>query len=110
MLLKDLDPMIAGIGLPYKYYAFPKPGQAPPYIVYYSPGRSDLFADNLNYQPILDLVVELYTQTKRYDLEVAVESALTSAGLAYSKSEDFVESDGVFMITYETEVIITDGQ
>ena len=48
MLLKDLDPMIAGIGLPYKYYAFPKPGQAPPYIVYYSPGRSDLFADNIN--------------------------------------------------------------
>ena len=110
MQLQDIDPMIAGIGLPYRYYAFPKPGQAPPYITYYSPGRSDLMADNINYQHILDLVVELYTQTKRYDLEVAVEAALTSAGLAYAKTEDFVESDGVFMITYETEVIITDGQ
>ena len=112
MTLQSIDPMIRSIGLPCAYYAFKKPeaggmAQAPPYIVYLSPGRSDLFADDTNYQHILDLDIELYTKTKRYDLEVAVETALTNNGLTYGKTETFIESDGVFQITYETEILIT---
>lgn len=119
MLLTQLEPMIKDIAttqaatsttpaviLPYAYYAFPKPGQAPPYIVYLSPGRSDLFADDINYQQILDLDIELYTKTKRYDLEAIIEANMTAKGLAYSKTESVIESDGVFMITYATEVLI----
>lgn len=119
MLLTQLEPMIKDIAttqaattttpaviLPYAYYAFPKPGQAPPYIVYLSPGRSDLFADDINYQQILDLNIELYTKTKRYDLETVIEANMKAAGLAYSKTESVIESDGVFMITYATEVLI----
>lgn len=108
MQLQAIDPMIREIAgdLPVAYYAFPAPGQAPPYLVYYSPGRSDFFADNLNYQGILDLNVELYTKTKSYTLESRIEAAMAAAGLAYSKTESFVASDGVFMITYATEVLI----
>lgn len=114
MKLQDIDGMIATIGLPYAYYAFKKPvnggvAQAPPYVVYLSPGRSDFFADNSNYQGILDLNVELYTKTKRYDLEAQVEAALAANGLTFGKTETFIESDGVFMITYTTEVLITNG-
>lgn len=108
MLLKNLDPMIKEIAgqIPVAYYAFPKPGKAPPYLVYYSPGRSDFFADDLNYQGILDLNIELYTKTKNYSLEQSIEAAMTAKGLAYGKTETFIESDGVFKITYTTEVII----
>lgn len=108
MLLKNLDPMIKEIAgqIPVAYYAFPKPGKAPPYLVYYSPGRSDFFADDLNYQGILDLNIELYTKTKNYSLEQSIEAAMTAKGLAYGKIETFIESDGVFKITYTTEVII----
>ena len=108
MLLKNLDPMIREIAgqIPVAYYAFPKPGKAPPYLVYYSPGRSDFFADDLNYQGILDLNIELYTKTKNYSLEQSIEAAMTANGLAYGKIETFIESDGVFQITYTTEVII----
>lgn len=108
MLLKNLDPMIKEIAgqIPVAYYAFPKPGQAPPYLVYYSPGRSDFFADDLNYQGILDLNIELYTKTKNYSLEQSIEAAMTAKGLAYGNTETFIESDGVFKITYTTEVII----
>ena len=112
MTLQSIDPMIRSIGLPCAYYAFKKPeaggmAQAPPYIVYLSPGRSDLFADNCNYQHILDLDIELYTKTKRYDLEVAVESALKNNGLTYGKTETYIESDDVLQITYNTAILIT---
>lgn len=108
MQLQQIDPMIRQIAgsLPVAYYAFPKPGQAPPYLVYYSPGRSDFYADDLNYQGILDLNIELYTKTKNYSLEATIEANMKAAGLAYSKTESFIDSDGVFMITYMTEVII----
>ena len=120
MQLNQVDPMIAGIAtiqaattntsaviLPYAYYAFDRnTAKAPPYIVYWSPGRSDMFADDCNYQHILDLNIELYTKTKRYDLETTIEANMKAAGLAYSKTESVIESDGVIMITYATEVII----
>lgn len=115
MRLQDIDGLIASIGLPYAYYAFKKPvnggvAQAPPYVVYLSPGRSDFFADDSNYQGILDLNIELYTKTKRYDLEAQVEAVLAANGLTYGKVETFIDSDGVFMITYSTEVLINAEQ
>lgn len=109
MTLQDIDKLVASIGLPYAYYAFPKPGKAPPFIVYRSPGRTDLYADNSNYQHILDLDIELYTKTKRYDLEEQIEAVLEAGGLTYSKMESVIDSDGVFMITYSMEVIILNG-
>lgn len=111
MLLREIDPLIQSIGLPYAYYAFKRPSsggvaQAPPYIVYLSPGRSDLYADNSNYKHILDLDIELYTETKRYDLEQAVETVLANNGLTYSKTEAVIDSEGLFQILYQTEVLI----
>lgn len=106
MRLQSLDSLMKGIGLPCAYYAFPKPGAAPPYLVYYSPGRDDLMADNINYSFIMELTIELYTSSKRWDLETTVEEALTAAGLAYGKNEAVIESDGLYQITYTTEVLI----
>ena len=120
MRLNQIDPMIEGVAtiqaattntsaviLPYAYYQFDRnTAKAPPYIVYWSPGRSDMFADDCNYQYILDLNIELYTKTKRYDLETTIETNLKAAGLAYSKTESVIDTDGVFMITYATEVLI----
>lgn len=106
MRLQDIDPLIASLGLPYAYYEFNKTAQAPPYIVYYSPGRDDLYADNENYQHILELDIELYTQTKRWDIESSIDEKLNAAGLTYAKTEAKIESDGLFQILYETEVLI----
>lgn len=107
MLLAEIEPMIAEIGLPYAYYAFTKnTAQAPPYVVFYSPGHDDLMADNTNYQKILQLRIELYTKTKRYDLEEEIEEILADHEITYSVTEDFIETDGVFMITYDMEVLI----
>lgn len=108
MRLREIDPLMRELAgdLPVAYYAFPRPGQAPPYMVYYSPGRDDLMADNINYAYIMELDIELYTRTKRWDLEEAIEQQLTAAGLAYSKTEAIIESDGLIEIIYTTEVLI----
>lgn len=110
MRLTDIEPMVASIGLPYAYRAFDKnTAKAPPYIVYLSLGRDDFFADDQNYQKILNLQIELYTKTKRYDLEERVEAVLQENGFVYDVTEDYIDSDGVFMITYTMEVYINAG-
>ena len=93
--------------IPVAYYQFPEDNAPPPpFITYYYPSDNDFKADDTNYTPIRDLSIELYTDNKDFTLEKAVEDALTSNGLVYSKSEDYIESEKLYMITFETEVII----
>lgn len=102
----DIEPMIKEIGLPYAYRKFNKTSQAPPYVVYFLPGNDDFVADDCNYQEIVELQIELYTKTKRFDLEADVKAVLKRHGLVYDVTEDYIESDGVIMITYTMEVAI----
>ena len=99
--------MIDSIGLPYAYYQFPdNSGQQPPFICFYFPDNNDLVADNSNYQKIEGLTVELYTDAKDFALEAQVEAALKEAGLVYSRSETPIESERMYLVSYETEVLI----
>ena len=99
--------------IPVAYYQFPddpnNPAPPPPFMVYYYPGDNDFLADNKNYQPIRQMMVELYCDNKDFALEQAVEDALTSNGLVFSKSEAYIESEKLYETIFETEVIITNG-
>ena len=106
-------PMSTDDNIPAAYYMFPEddpanPAPPPPFLVYYYSGSDDLDADNANYQRIRPLTIELYTETKDFALEAAVESALTGAGLVYSRSESYIESEHLFMVTYDSTIIITE--
>ena len=84
--------------------------QKPRRISYiFPPDGMIFFADDQNYQKILNLQIELYTKTKRYDLEERVEAVLQENGFVYDVTEDYIDSDGVFMITYTMEVYINAG-
>lgn len=111
MTLKQINTMINSIGLSYAYHHF-EVGQAPslPYLVFYYPGSEDFLADGLNYQPINDLRIELYTEEKDFTKETAVETVLQSNGLIYTKEEVYIESERMYEIIYETEVIINGEQ
>lgn len=99
--------MIASIGLPYAYYQFPdNTGQEPPFICFYFPDNDDFIADNINYTKIEALRIELYTDDKDFTLEAEVEGALKEAGLVYSRSETPIDSERMYLVTYETEVLI----
>ena len=105
MMLTEIDSMIESIGLPYAYYQFPG-NQEPPFICFYYPYDNDLIADCINYARINSVIIELYTTNKDFDSEAAVENVLIEKGLAFSKTEAYIESEHMFQITYTTEVVI----
>lgn len=109
MTYKKVATMVAGIGLPYAYYQFPEgTAQACPFICFYFTNSNDLAADDTNYQKIRPLAIELYTDNKDFTTEAAVESALNSNGLVYAREETYLDSERMYMVTYTTEIVITE--
>lgn len=106
MTYPEIDAMIGEVGLPYAYYQFPETGQQPPFICWYIEGINDLYADNINYQGIGQLTVELYTDAKDFALETVVEQLFTAHDLSYAKDGTFIDSERMHETIYTTEVII----
>lgn len=120
MTYKEVYQMVSTIPLdntnsiPAAYYQFPEddpinPAPPPPFICYYYSGSNDLMADDKNYQKIRPLTIELYTDNKDFALESTVESALITAGLPFTRSEDYIDSEHLYMVTYESQIIVTEG-
>lgn len=101
--------MLNTINIPTAYYQFPDDTeQAPPFICFFYPNNNDVLADNKNYQKVEHLIIELYTDNKDFALEAAVESVLSSNGLVYSRDEVYLDSERMFEVIYETDVVITE--
>ena len=108
MTFKEVATMVASIGPDTAYYQFPDgTQQATPFICFYYEGDNDFKADNLNYQKVEHLVIELYTDNKDFEQEAAVEEVLASYGFAWSRSEQWIDSERMQMVVYETDVLIT---
>lgn len=111
MTYKEVNQMIASIGLPYAYYQFTKETAKPtPFICFYYPKANDLLADNLNYQGITGLAIELYADTKDFDNEAKIEAVLKSHGLTWAKEETYIDTEQMLMTLYELEVLINGEQ
>lgn len=91
----------------YTYYQWP-PGEAPdpPYLLFYYPGRDDVFADDRNYCQVTQLNLELYTDAKDPELEQRVEDALELEEFGYQKTESHIDAEQMYEVLYETEVIL----
>lgn len=111
MTKKQVASMIASLKIPYAYYQFDEgTGQAPPFICFFYTSSDDLYADQSNYQKITGLSVELYTAEKDFDLEDTVEALLNDNGLTYYKEENYIDSEKMFMTSYDMQVLITEGE
>lgn len=109
MTYKEVASMIAGMNYPYAYDHFEEGNASPPpFICFYFSGSDDLAADNTTYQRIRPLTIELYTDNKDFAAEENVETALNSAGLVYSRSETFIDSERLYEVIFSTEIVITD--
>ena len=109
MTYQEVAALIGSIGLPYAYDHFEAGNAAdPPFICFFFEGSDDLAADNTNFQRIRPLTVELYTDNKDFALEARVEAALNGAGLVYSRSETYIDSERMYEVVYTTEIIITE--
>lgn len=110
MTYKEIDTMVGLVGLPYAYYQFPKTGQQPPFICWYFEGIDDLYGDNSNYQRIVNLTIEFYSDEKDFTNEAAIESQLTRSGLSYYKEESYIDTEKMHMTVYQMEVVINGEQ
>lgn len=113
MTYKEVATMIDGTGFPFAYDHFPEddpahPAPPPPFICFYYSGSNDLAADNVNYQKIRPLTLELYTDNKDFASEEIVETALNSAGLVFSREETYIDTERMYLVTYETQIILTE--
>ena len=107
MTRKEVYDMVQQIGLPAAYHHFTKAtAKEPPFICFYYPGSDDYHADNLNYVRIDQLIVELYTDSKSFDDEAAVENVLNAYGMTFAKDEAYISDEKMYMTTYTMEVII----
>ena len=107
MTYKQIASMVSSIGLPYAYYQFPEgTAQTPPFVVFFYADTDDVFADDTNYQRIATLNIELYTNEKDFATESTVEQILTNNNLTYYKEENYIDSERMWQIAYEMEVII----
>ncbi len=107
MTYKEIATMISSIGLPYAYYQFPDgTEQAPPFVVFFFTDTDDVFADDSNYQRIATLNIELYTDQKDFERESALEEILLNNNLTYYKEENYIDSEKMWQIAYEMEVMI----
>lgn len=106
MTYQGIDAMIGEVGLPYAYYQFPETGQQPPFICWMLDGIDDLHADNINYQRIVVLAVELYTDEKDFEKEASVEAVFAAHGLSYGMAEQYIDSEHMHVTIYTMEVVV----
>ena len=109
MTYQEVATMISGLNIPFAYYQFPEnTEQACPFICFFFENSNDLAADNTNYQRIRTLSIELYTDNKDFALEESVESLLNSNGLVYTREETYLDSERMYMVTFQTDIVVTD--
>lgn len=106
MTRAEIAALIASFGFNNWRYSHFSETPTPPYVVYYYPNSSDVYADNSNFLNKREMHVELYTKNKDEAAEAAVEAKLAEAGLAWYKQTDFLNDEKLYQTTYETEVII----
>lgn len=99
--------LLNGLEIPYAYYQFPE-GTAtePPFICFYYPDQSGFYADNKTYAKRVSVNIELYTKDKNFELEQRLEDLLDSNEIGYRKYESYIDSEKLYMQTYESEVFI----
>lgn len=109
MTEKEVYQMVKSVRLPVSYHHFEE-GQAPdpPFLVYLYPGTNNFSADGTVYQGVNQLDIELYTDIKDLEAEKRVEAVLKEHGFFYEKTETYLESEKMYEVLYETEVLINE--
>lgn len=106
MTYDEVIAMLEEAGLPLAYDHFAE-GESPdpPFLVFLYPGSDNMFADDTVYQKIDELNIELYTDVKDPKNETRVEGILIARNLPYEKSEVWIESEKLYEVLYQTQII-----
>lgn len=104
MTIRKIKKTLEKTGYPVAYYQFKKPPTIP-FIAFLTAYSRNFAADGKVYKKINRLQIELYTEIKDPAAEERLETVLDEAELFYNKTETYIESENLFQIIYECEVI-----
>lgn len=92
---------ITGFNKKVAYNAFPV-GKAPdlPFITFLQTGADNFAADGIVYHGNENVAIELYTNDKDVTTESSVETALTNAGLYFTKEEQYLNDERCYLVVY----------
>ena len=76
----------------------------PPYLCFWSTGRSYILADDKTYIKLHDYEIGLYVKEKNPELEEKIEKLLDSAELIYQTDETYISEQDVYVITYSIQI------
>jgi hypothetical protein len=104
MTFEELEAILQKTGLPVTFHHWAlKPPRAP-YLVYLDEYTNNFPADNKVYSPVTHYLVELYEYQRDRAVEEKVEQALDEGELYWDRDSNFIESIGMYQVTYEIEV------
>lgn len=103
---EEITEMLDEMGLKYRYHHFTtREAVDPPFMVWNVPGTDNFFADGVAYHTIRKLDIELYTDTKDWELEKKLEEILTRHGIAWQQTASlWISSESMWESLYEMEV------
>lgn len=107
----EIKEILEKIGLPFAYRKFKpyknKPLPEPPYIVWYIDDEQDFGSDDKNFLKRQKISFELYSRNKDRTNEAKIEEALNF--VRFNKWEEYIESEKLYFVLYEFEIIIKIG-
>ena len=74
--------------------------------MYFFPNTDNFGADDVVYKQVYSLAIELYTENKNIEIEQKVEQALDAHEIFWNKEETYLDSEDMYEIIYESEVLI----
>jgi len=109
MTQAELYSALKSLGMPVAYGEFKddsqNPAPSPPFITYQFAYGGDFKADNQNYVDVGFYQVELYTVKKDPGTERLVQDKLKELRLPYSKVETWIDSEKLYQVIYEIQLI-----
>lgn len=110
MEISEFVDVLKATGYPVAYYAFRNTESStipePPFIVYTIVSTENLHADNQTYMKVYDIEIELYTDTKDFDTEKALEQTLYENKIPWESYETYIDSEKLYQKIYEVRLIV----
>ena len=105
MKYSQIIKMMEEINIPFAYDHFAE-GESvdPPFCIFLIPGSDNFHADDIVYEKLSTLVIELYTDEKAPALEERVEEVLTKHEIVWTRSEVWIDSEKLYEVRYEMTV------
>lgn len=103
MTMEKMKIWLESSGLQFRYHHWESKPPLP-FGVFLFPNAEHLKADGHVYYSQEEVRVEIYTKIKSPHVEQKIENLLDVAEIYYEKSEEYIESEKMYQISYEFEM------